>query len=329
MKWYFVVLIITAALIVISLAAGTRMFFNFAVVSDNAKKKEKRKNCWDEDENVPGDVRMMPSCIPYADELLEGRRHVKSHTLTAHEVTSYDGLRLRAKYLDAEGERRGIVLMMHGFRSSPLHDFSLAINIYHDLGFGCFMPYQRAHGDSEGKYLYYGVRERYDVLSWCRYIEEKFPGTPVILDGISMGASTVMMALGLDLPGNVKGAVADCGYTTPKEEFIYVLKKHYGIKPFPFLYTSGLLSKIVAGFSFTAASTNEALASNRLPILIAHGEDDSLVPHYMSEENYEVAKKFCDAEFLSVQGAEHGLSFLVDRKRYTEAVKRLIDKCIK
>ena len=329
MNWYVYVFIAAAVMIVVTLAAGTHIMFSTSVLSDNYKRRAKPKSCWDENEDDPRDVSMMPMCIPYADELLEARKWIKSNPLTDHEVTSYDGLTLRAKYLDADGERRGIVLLMHGFRSNPLHDFSLAIKIYHDMGFGCLMPYQRAHGESGGKYVCYGVKERYDVVSWCSYIEEKYPGSPVILDGISMGASSVIMACGIGLPENVKGIVADCGFTTPVDEFKFFMKERLRLKPFPFLYTASLVSKIRAGFSFNGASTVEALKSNRLPVFIAHGERDTIVPHYMSVLNHEAAKEVCDASFLSVPEADHGMSFLTDRETYTEEVVKLIDKCIK
>lgn len=329
MMWYVYVFIAAAVMVVVTLAAGTKIFFSFSIKSDNYNKRVSRKSCWEENEDDPRDVELNPVCTPWADELLAARKRIKKCELSDHSVTSYDGLRLAAKYLPPEGEARGIVLLMHGFRSSALHDFSLATEVYRGLGFGCFMPYHRAHGDSEGKYITYGVKERYDVVSWCRYIDEKFPGVPVILDGISMGAATVMMALGLELPVNVKGAVADCGFTTPFDEFKFVMKEKMHMKPFPFLYTFALAARIFAGFSIKGASTVEALKKNRLPIFIAHGEADTLVPHSMSVVNYDAAKDSCDATFLSVPGAEHGLSFLTDRETYTNEVKKLIDKCIK
>ena len=37
----------------------------------------------------------------------------------------------------------------------------------------------------------------------------------IFLCGISMGCATTLMAAGLDLPDNVKGIIADCGFTSP------------------------------------------------------------------------------------------------------------------
>lgn len=326
MEWYVIIFIIAAATAIFMLVGGTSMFFNFAILSDNCK-KEKRKNAWDENEDDPDDVNLYPKCLPYRDELLEGRKWVKSQPLADYSVTSYDGLVLRAKYVPA-GDEKGIVLMMHGFRSSALHDFSLAIKIFHELGYGCLLPYHRAHGDSEGKYITYGVKERYDVVSWSEFLDREFPGVPVILDGISMGGATVLMASGLGLPENVKGIIADCAFTTPYEEFVHVMKQNFKMGPFPFLFTTRIYAKIRAGFRMKAVSTLDALKKNRLPLLIVHGEKDELVPYSMSERNFAVAKENCDATFLSVPGADHGISFLIDRERYTGEVKKLLDKCI-
>lgn len=324
MTWYEIVFIIIAAAVIIMLAAGTYMFLSFGYLSDNFKKK-KRRNCWDENEDVPSEVDMNPVCYPYMDELLEARKWVKSHSLESYEVKSYDGLTLRAKFLPAK-DMRAIVLMMHGFRSSVLHDFSLAIKEYYDMGVGSFMPYQRAHGDSEGKYICYGSKERFDVVSWCRLIGEKFPGVPVILDGISMGASTVMYASALELPDNVKGIVADCGFTSVRDLMKAVIKKNMKMSPFPFYYTTALAAKIRAGID-PKLSTADALRKNRLPLFLAHGKADSLVPYEMSVENYEAAKGSCEVEFLTSESADHGTTFLKERTEYIKRVRELADKC--
>ena len=327
MIWIYIVAAVAAALALFLLCAGTYLLFANGIVSSNRKKDKAPLSCWEEDEDAPESVFMIESCLPYRDELIEGRKWVKSHELEDFSVVSYDGLTLRAKMIRRDG-MRGVVLMMHGYRSNPLHDFSLAVKEYFDMGFACMMPYQRAHGESEGKYITYGVRERHDVVSWCRLIEEKFPGVPVILDGMSMGASTVLMATGLELPGCVRGVVADCGFTSPKDIMSSVMKRRLNMAPFPFLYTTWLAAKIKAGFGLGEVSTITELKKNRLPLLIVHGEADDLVPFSMSEENYDAARDVCDATFLPFPGAGHGMSFLTDRERYTEEVKKFTDKCL-
>lgn len=58
----------------------------------------------------------------------------------------------------------------------------------------------------------------------------------------------------------------------------------------------------------------------KVPVLFIHGSDDYFVPVEMTYENY----KACAApkRLLIVPGAEHGMSYMVDRKGYEEAIKR-------
>ena len=57
--------------------------------------------------------------------------------------------------------------------------------------------------------------------------------------------------------------------------------------------------------------------------LLIHGKDDGFVPCRMSQEGFDAC---CGAkDILLVDGAEHGLSFVVDTDRYTKAVDAFID----
>ena len=62
------------------------------------------------------------------------------------------------------------------------------------------------------------------------------------------------------------------------------------------------------------------LSECKVPVLFVHGSDDHFVPVEMTYENY----KACIApkRLLIVPGAEHGMSYMVDKKSYEEAVKR-------
>lgn len=63
---------------------------------------------------------------------------------------------------------------------------------------------QRGQGNSGGDFIGFGQIERYDCLDWIHWVSERC-GTelPIYLCGVSMGATTVLMAAGLDLPENV------------------------------------------------------------------------------------------------------------------------------
>lgn len=63
----------------------------------------------------------------------------------------------------------------------------------------------RAHGQSEGKFIGFGCKDRYDALKWIDWMIKKAGnGIRIVLMGNSMGGATVLMASGLNLPEQVK-----------------------------------------------------------------------------------------------------------------------------
>ncbi len=77
--------------------------------------------------------------------------------------------------------------------------------VYHDLGFNLLLVDQRAQNGSAGRYITFGVRESRDVRPWVELHNREFGPEPVFLGGVSMGATTVLMAAGGPLPENVRG----------------------------------------------------------------------------------------------------------------------------
>ena len=105
-------------------------------------------------------------------------------------VTASDGIRLHALWVNAT-DAKGTAILFHGYRSTPLVDFSMILEFYHSAGYNLLIPDQRAHGESEGRFITFGVKESDDVLHWVEFHNRTFGAIPVVLCGLSMGASTV------------------------------------------------------------------------------------------------------------------------------------------
>jgi pimeloyl-ACP methyl ester carboxylesterase len=124
-------------------------------------------------------------------------------------ITSYDGLKLWGWYLANPGSDKTI-LFVHGYRSEgPTFDFGYEIRACYEKGFNVMLIDQRAHGKSEGRYICFGVKERYDVRDWVNFIKESYAPSTLFLYGLSMGCTTVLMASSLELPDTVRGIIAD------------------------------------------------------------------------------------------------------------------------
>lgn len=242
-------------------------------------------------------------------------------------IESFDGLRLHGVLLK-NGESDRLVISAHGYRSGAVHDFSAVLPFLYEKNCNILLIDQRAHGESEGKYITFGVLERRDLRGWVDFALRRFGNqVQILLHGISMGATTVLMASSQDLPENVRGIVADSGFISPCAIFEEVMRKSFGLKPLPLMSIVGGMARRRAHFDIRAASTVDALKSCTVPVLFVHGEADDFVPIRMSEENYAA----CPTEkgFVRIPGAMHGCGYLVDPDTCEDALSAFLNRIYK
>lgn len=225
-------------------------------------------------------------------------------------VIEANGVELAARRY-TQPDPKGRIIMFHGYRSIAEVDFGCAMDYYYSQGYELVLVDQRASGKSSGTWIGFGVLERYDCLSWIRYLNAEYQPLPTYLSGISMGCTTVLMALGLELPSNVKGVVADCGFTSPKDIIRHVMGRKLHLPSGLLMPVMSLFTKIFAGYSYNEYSTVEALKNNRIPVLFIHGKEDHYVPHEMTIQNYEAC--ISEKRLVLVEGAGHGTSYLQDK----------------
>ncbi len=243
---------------------------------------------------------------------------------TVH-ITSNDGLKLTGRYYH-QTDGAPIILFFHGYRCSGLRDGNGIFLYSRELGYNVLIVDQRGHGLSEGKTITFGVKERYDCREWVKYLAERFgQEQKIYLSGLSMGAATVLMAADLDMPGNVRGILADCPYSSPKAILCSVIKSlGFPVKLTYFLAKLG--AKYIGGFDVEETSALEAVQNTQLPILIIHGDADRFVPYKMSKECQLAGANH--VELVLIEGAGHGMSHCVDVKKYEEAVYKFFQKTI-
>ena len=260
---------------------------------------------------------------PYGTIIDEGIAWFREQESEEVSILAWDGTRLAGHYLH-HPQSRGTILLMHGFRSHALYDFSCIFKVYYELGFSLLTVHQRAHGKSGGQYITLGVKERKDCRNWCQYIADRYgSGHDIFLDGISMGAATVLMASGLDLPGSVRGIIADCGFASPYREMKHVLRS-YHLPEHPFLDITDCFCRCFAGFSLKEASTLEAMEKNHLPVLFVHGQADELVPWTFSQEAYEACR--APKQLITVETAGHGLCYLMEREKMDAILSQFLER---
>lgn len=271
----------------------------------------------------------MPDTEQYAPYSAEARQMISDALEIPYKeavVTSYDGLRLFGKCYIASADAPWLI-MLHGYRSGAERDFCGGLKFGIDSGFNVLLVDQRAHGKSEGKCLTFGIKERYDCLTWINYVISQAGGScKIALYGMSMGAATVLMAAGSELPKNVVCIVADCGYTSPKAIIKKVIREmHYPIFPTYALVRLG--GMLFGGFDIEEYSAVQAMEKCDIPVLFIHGDDDRFVPCDMGRENH----RHCRAEgkkLLIVPNAGHGMSYMSDKRAYLGTVSEFLKSAL-
>ncbi len=246
-------------------------------------------------------------------------RQVAEKSFTDAEVISFDGLRLRGKFFEYKAGAP-VEIMHHGYRGNADRDLSGWVIRAHRQGRSALIVDHRACGRSEGQVVTFGINESRDCLSWIDHVIKNIdPEAKIILTGVSMGAATVMMAAGREeLPENVVGVIADCGYTSPRE----IIKKTMRDMKlpsnlfYPFVRLGGML---FARFDIDGNSPIDAMKKCRVPVMFIHGDTDSFVPYDMSVRNFEA----CAAEkkkLVTVKGAAHGVAYHNDPEGYMKEI---------
>ena len=267
---------------------------------------------------------------PTLDEEMEGsqyeavRDHIHriAHVMERYPfesitIQSHDGLKLHGRYYHLK-DGAPVEILCHGYRSHPYRDCSGGHSLSRKLGYNALVIDQRAHGESEGITISFGINERKDCQRWAFYAAKRFgPDIPLILSGLSMGAATVLMVSELELPESVCAIIADSPYSTPKA----ILEKVCQDRRYPLFLCRPLISLsafLYGKFNINACTAKEAVRHAKVPILLIHGEDDRLVPWTMSQE---IALSSASPVTLEVfPDAGHGLCYVNDPRKYEQAV---------
>ena len=303
MIWIGIVLACVAVIVLLTSYVCFRMAFYVS-------KKEHLENA--KRDLPPGEI-----YEPHRETMLAWMKKMQETPHREVSITSFDGLRLYGDYYEYE-PGAPIELMFHGYRGLARRDLCGGIQRCFALRRNVLLVDQRACGRSEGTVITFGINESRDCLSWIEFLRSSFGSdVKLILPGISMGAATVMIALGRDLPDNVVGALADCGYTSARAIIKKVIRQMK--LPADLLYPFVKLgARLYGHFDLEESSPIEAMTRCRVPIIFYHGETDDFVPCDMSRENH--AACIAPKRLVTVPDAGHGLAFILDQEGYIRAL---------
>ena len=303
--------ILLALIVVILIAAYCTYVFTFRARKDRARDPFilPDREEYTKDQKIMRDLILEMNAVPFE------RVYTKS----------FDGLTLTARYIHVK-DGAPLQIQCHGYRGNPVRDFCGGNKLARDNGHNSLVIEQRAHLDSGGNVISFGVNERKDVLSWIEYAVNRFgDDVQIILSGVSMGAATVLMASEYNHK-NVKCIVADCPYSAP-HDIIKSVSKSMGFPAFIAMPLAHLGAFLFGHFRLGAASCVEAVKKTTHPILLIHGESDDFVPCAMSREIRGACRS--EVRFETFPDAGHALSFIKDFDRYKRVCQEFFSAHLK
>ena len=237
-------------------------------------------------------------------------------------IQSNDGLNLHACLIPNKNKSLCVILC-HGY-SATRNSMAVFAKHYHETyGAQVLMIDARAHGLSEGNVIGFGYHDRKDLNLWIQRVKQELgEHIPIILHGVSMGASTLLYASIDGFESNVKGIVCDSAFIDLKPIFIRQMKMIYNLPAFPFIYLVELYMKYWVKIPFDQTNILKQKDKLLYPCLIIHGTSDKFVPYEMAVELNDIYPVY--HTFLSVDNAKHALSYSMNPERYKESIHKFI-----
>lgn len=216
-----------------------------------------------------------------------------------------------------------MVILHHGY-TSQARNMALFAKYYathHDAAILAID--MRAHGQSEGKYLGFGWLEKDDTLHWIDHMNTLLgQPLPVILHGISLGASTILNLAGTLCPNQVKVIIADSGFSDLNRQFKRQFKEIFNLPSFPLIPLASFWCQLILGFSFKCASPINYASQIKTPTLVIHGLKDMFVPYPMSNDLY--AALTCKKQLVQYENAHHALTYPLNKTDYEIQIGRFL-----
>lgn len=260
---------------------------------------------------------------PYKDIIDKALKYYDTLPKEDVYITSFDKLKLHGTLIRTF-KARGTIVLIHGYKSNIIRDLVPALKMYISLQLNVILVDNRTVFESEGKWTTFGVLESKDAVKWVEYANKNLK-VPVILAGISMGASACLYATPY-LKNKAKFVVVDSPFAIPYEQIHYTINTFTPLKGGFFMPVINLYGKIFAKFNMKQ-SVLDALSKSHVPILFIHGKKDTFVPALNTLALYYNYKE--DKKLFLTEEADHGLSYYLDNEGYVKNFRNFVIKYLK
>ncbi len=242
------------------------------------------------------------------------------HGATLVTFPSTDGITLHGLAIERD-KPVGTIVLCHGYRGSKesLYGFADMFPTYNLLYFDF-----RGHGDSEGDYVTIGDLESRDVEGAVAFAKKQTPEKPVVILGVSMGASAALKALERN-PKLCDAIVLDSPYATLLEVMQSAYDSQAPTPRFPFFNLAYYGGRYLAGCDFQV-NPQEYMAHLQIPAMLIHSCTDEFINPDHAMRLYAAADDApAKVRFWLTPPAKHGYA----HREHFDAYKKMMGKFFK
>ena len=234
------------------------------------------------------------------------------------EIHSEDGYLLKGIYYPCVGSKK-TVICIHGYTSHAEREWAFNGLFYHELGYNVLIPYQRAHGISEGKYITFGALESKDSILWAKKIDSLVEGGEIIFHGLSMGGGVLLNLCDLEI-NNVKGLIIDAPSLSISNFFDNVSKEFFKRNSDKIAYLCKKRFNEEFGVDIEDYNGLERVKSSRYPILLARGVNVELQEYFDEIVKSNPHK----TKVVVLKGCDHGNGMYKETEVFQSAIKEFL-----
>ncbi len=237
------------------------------------------------------------------------------------QITSHDGLSLNAVFYPGTTDKT--MIWVHGYTSHGERESAFPGLFYHSMGYNVLIPYLRAHGPSEGKYISFGPMECLDLKKWIGRVNERTPGS-ILIHGLSMGGG-IALDLATEELENVKCILADAPSYSIPEFFSGVAS--WKSKRNPEKLYEALCQRYQEVFSSDPREYDrrETIRNCRYPLMLTAGSLEE------QEEVHALMAQRCPQPTtrLILPGCNHGNGMYKQTQMYHDAIREFLSSICK